>query len=140
MLRNDFAELGRLAAFVEDYARRVRLPPKATFAIELCLEEAVTNVIRHGAAEGRASSIVATLQREPDAVTLCIEDDGAPFDPTLVEPYVPPASLEEAKIGGLGLHLMREFSTYMRYERSADRNRLNMVFLLARYAPAAGEE
>src|SRR5262245_27706355 len=82
VLANDAAELGRLAGFVEACARRVVLPDKVSFAIQLCLEEAISNVIRHGAAAGAATWIVATLRRERGEVTLCVEDNGAPFDPT----------------------------------------------------------
>ena len=138
VLRNDSRELIRLASFVEDYARRTALPSKATFAIDLCLDEAISNVMRHGARCGKATGVVATLRQDEGEVTLFIEDDGGAFDPTLVVPPPPPTSLEEATIGGFGVHLMREFSSWMRYERTAGKNRLIMTFSLARYAPAEG--
>ena len=131
VLANDAADLRRLAGFVEEYARRVALPDKVSFAIQLCLEEAISNVIRHGAAAGAATRIVATLRRDGSEVTLCVEDDGAPFNPTLVAPPALAVSLDDVKIGGLGVHLMREFSSRMCYERTADTNRLHLAFCLA---------
>jgi len=136
VLRNDFGELRRLAAFVKGEAARIGLASKTTFAVELCLEEAVSNIVRHGADRGKATRIIATLGREPDEVTLCVEDDGPPFDPTSVDRPLPAANLDEAAIGGFGIHLMREFSNRMRYERSGEENRLIMTFRVAQPATA----
>jgi hypothetical protein len=38
------------------------------------------------------------------------------------------ASLEEAKIGNVGVHLMRNFASGMQYERRNGRNRLTLRF------------
>jgi anti-sigma regulatory factor (Ser/Thr protein kinase) len=41
----------------------------------------------------------------------------------------PATSLKEAKIGDLGIHLMRSFANEMRYGRSGGRNQLTLLFL-----------
>jgi serine/threonine-protein kinase RsbW len=128
VLRNDFQELKRLAPWIEDAVQRVALDAATSFAIQLCLDEAVANVIMHGKVEGRASRIVVRLQRTQDKFVLRIEDDGAPFDPTGVAPAKPAETLETTRIGGLGVHLMRKFSAGMHYERVADQNRLSLTF------------
>jgi anti-sigma regulatory factor (Ser/Thr protein kinase) len=38
-------------------------------------------------------------------------------------------SLEEAKVGDLGIHLMRSFASDMHYERQDGRNRLTLRFV-----------
>jgi anti-sigma regulatory factor (Ser/Thr protein kinase) len=38
-------------------------------------------------------------------------------------------SLEEAKVGDLGIHLMRSFASGMHYERRDGRNRLTLQFV-----------
>ena len=43
--------------------------------------------------------------------------------------YPPAASLEEAKVGDLGIHLMRSFASGMDYERRDGRNRLTFRFV-----------
>ncbi len=50
VLRNDLAELERLAAWIEGWARQ-GASPDVSFAIQLCLEEAIANVIMYGAAK-----------------------------------------------------------------------------------------
>jgi hypothetical protein len=46
VLRNAFSELVRLAPFVESYAHRRGLSSTMVFAVQLCLDEAVSNIIR----------------------------------------------------------------------------------------------
>ncbi len=50
MLRNDLAELERLAGWLEGWARE-NVSPAVSFAVQLCLEEAVANVIMYGGTE-----------------------------------------------------------------------------------------
>jgi anti-sigma regulatory factor (Ser/Thr protein kinase) len=130
-MRNELSEMGRLAPFVEGYASCTDLPSRISFAIQLCLEEAVANIICHGVATGGAIKIAVALDRDQTGVRLCVEDDGGPFDPTRVPRPATPKNLEDAPIGGLGVHLMREFSTQMHYERAAGKNRLRLSFSLA---------
>ena len=128
ILRNEFQELKRLAPWIEDAVQRADVDATTSFAIQLCLDEAVANVIMHGKTEGKASRIIVTLHRCDDAFELRIEDDGPPFDPTGVAPAQPAATLETTRIGGLGVHLMRKFAATMRYERVADHNCLHFTF------------
>jgi anti-sigma regulatory factor (Ser/Thr protein kinase) len=128
-LRNDFAELERLNEFIRALAEEEKLDPDARFALELCLEEAVTNILMHGAiADTNGAPIsITVLSRTPD-LAICLEDNGRPFDPTSLIVPSAPASLEEAPIGGLGIPLMRKMTRSMSYERRGDRNRLILRF------------
>jgi phosphoserine phosphatase RsbU/P len=128
VLRNDFQELTHLAAWIEDVVQRFCLPEAASFAIQLCLDEAVANIIMHGKTERKASEIVITFTRAQDDFVLRIEDDGPPFDPTTVPPPTAGPTLETTRIGGLGVHLMRQFSNDIRYERLANKNHLRLTF------------
>ena len=66
-----------------------------------------------------------------------IEDNGSAFDPTQVVRPPVSASLAEAKVGNLGIHLMRTFASGMYYERRDSRNRLTMRFVEVNAAPGA---
>ena len=43
--------------------------------------------------------------------------------------YHAPTSLQEARVGDLGIHLMRSFADGMHYERRDGRNRLTLRFV-----------
>jgi anti-sigma regulatory factor (Ser/Thr protein kinase) len=128
VLRNDVAELERLAGWIGGFAR-LGLSPDVSFAVQLCLEEAVANIIMYGAAKNDALVIAVELERNCGTLVARVEDNGRQFDPTRAPPPAPAASLEEAKIGDLGIHLMRSFANGMDYERREGRNRLTLRFV-----------
>lgn len=97
------------------------LPTDLAFALRLCLEEALANIVMHGGME-RGAAISASLAEEPGLLTLKISDDGASFDPVTAE------SPKEAVIGGNGLILLRRYSSTMSYEREDGRNHLTLTF------------
>ena len=111
------AELARVYAWADAAADRFGLPPRVRLALQLCCEEAVSNVIRHGyaAPPGAAARIDLTLACTDSAVLLTVEDHGVAFDPTrhaapampacgmvLVNPGVPVATpaVFRARAGG----------------------------------------
>ena len=131
VLRNDLAELERLAGWIEGWAQQ-DVSPDLSLAIQLCLEEAVANIIMYGGAKGDRPGIVVELERNGGTLVARIEDTGRPFDPTRVPPPSVARSLEEAKVGGLGIHLLRSFAAGIHYEHRDGRNRLTLQFVESR--------
>jgi anti-sigma regulatory factor (Ser/Thr protein kinase) len=128
-LRNDMAELDRMADFARDIGETQGLSADQRFALELCLEEAVTNIIMHGGLKDKKEPhIRVTLISGAPSLTICLEDDARPFDPTSVPPPEAAASLEEARIGGAGLPLMHKLTTEMSYQFRDGRNCLTLRF------------
>ena len=54
-------------------------------------------------------------------------DRGRPFDPSTAPAPDLDASLAERPLGGLGIHLVRNFMRDLRYERAGDWNRITML-------------
>jgi serine/threonine-protein kinase RsbW len=128
LLHRDLAELERLAVWIEDRAAR-DLSADLSFAVQVCLEEAVANIIMYSPAKDAPLEIVVEVERRDQALIARIEDNGSAFDPTQVPRPPVPASLAEAKVGNLGIHLMRSFASGIHYERwGGDSNRLTMWF------------
>jgi anti-sigma regulatory factor (Ser/Thr protein kinase) len=68
------------------------------------------------------------VERNGTTLVARIEDNGRHFDPTQVPPPSMVSSLEEAKIGDVGIHLIRSFASGMDYERREGCNRLTLRF------------
>lgn len=138
VVQAEMEELGRVTCWTDEVANRLELPPSMLFAIQLCFEEAVSNIVRYSFAEGADKAALnknvrLALAREADAVTITIEDHGAAFDPRQVAPPAMPTSIGEARIGGLGIHLMRQFAQDMDYQRTDGVNRMTLRFDFANY-------
>ena len=105
-----------------DLLEAQHLPDAARYNVELAFEEIVANIVRHG--RPTADIDVTILFGDADTI-LTFEDDGIPFNPCEQTVPPPPASLDEAKVGGLGIPLIKAISTRMEYERTPEnRNRL----------------
>jgi serine/threonine-protein kinase RsbW len=128
LLHRDLAALERLAIWLEGWAMR-DLSPELSFAIQVCLEEAVANIIMYSATTDDRLEIVIKVERRNQSLVAQIEDNGSAFDPTQVPRPPIPTSLAEAKVGNLGIHLMRSFASGLHYERRDSRNRLTMQFV-----------
>ena len=129
LLHRDLAELKRLTVWIEGWAMH-DLSASLSFAVQVCLEEAVANIIMYSIPQTDRLEIVVEVQhREDQTLVARIEDNGSAFDPTQVLRPPVPASLAEAKVGNLGIHLMRSFASGLHYERRDSRNRLTMQFV-----------
>jgi anti-sigma regulatory factor (Ser/Thr protein kinase) len=127
ILRRELGELDRLAAWIQATEQAVGLGANVAFALELCLEEAVANIIMHGGPR-RSGDIAVTVEQTSPALVVRIEDDGLQFDPTRVSPPAAPRSLDDARPGDQGIHLIRTFATDMRYEHRSGLNTLTLTF------------
>jgi serine/threonine-protein kinase RsbW len=126
-LRGELSELRRLAEWIKTRALQV-IAADTLFAVQLCLEEAVANIIMHGGEKDDRLKIAIELERNGRTLIARIEDSGREFDPTQFRPRPLAKSLEEAKVGDYGIHLMRCFASGMHYERPEGRNRLTLRF------------
>ena len=92
------------------------------FTLDLCLEELITNIIKYAHEDRGKHLIHITLEKTENEVLLEIRDNGRPFDPTATAEPDLDVPLEERKIGGLGLHLIRNYVTSMEYTREGGQN------------------
>lgn len=125
IIRNDIQELDRIREFIERHGDEWGFSTKNVFSINLVLEELITNIIFYGFDNDQVHDILIDMQLRNDQLQLLIEDDGKPFDPFSVDtPEDLDKSLEERRIGGLGIHFVREIMDTCSYERTGNKNRL----------------
>src|SRR5215468_3082479 len=128
LLRRNLSELERLAVWIEGWVMR-GLSADLLFAVQVCLEEAVANIIMYSTTTDDRLEIIVEVERRDQTLVARIEDNGSAFDPTQFPRPPVPTSLTQAKVGNLGIHLMRSFASGMHYERRDSRNRLTMRFI-----------
>ena len=62
-----------------------------------------------------------------DKITLFFEDDGKPYNPLEAEEPDITAGIEERKIGGLGLFMVKKMAQSVHYEYSAGKNQMTVI-------------
>lgn len=124
VLRNNLAEIGKLRQELDNFGQALGLSSKTQSELNLILEEVVTNVISYAYRDARQHKILVKAELRDAELVIEVEDDGDPFNPLQVPSPDLESPLEQRKVGGLGLHLVREFTNSMEYFREEEKNRL----------------
>ena len=121
------SEVPDLSTMVEAFGDTNRLPAPKVFAINLELDELITNAMTHGSfGDASDPKIEIHLRVDHDVLILTMEDNGDMFDPTIDTKPDITSSLETRELGGLGLHLVRNFADRVSYEFVGGKNRLTL--------------
>ena len=126
-LRNDLGEIDRIQHLVEERAAEWALSPSSLNAINVSLDEVLTNIISYGYDDGAEHSIAIRVALETDGqVTIEVADDGKPFNPLETPEPDTDADIDDRPIGGLGIHLVLKLMDEVAYRRENDRNILTL--------------
>jgi serine phosphatase RsbU (regulator of sigma subunit)/anti-sigma regulatory factor (Ser/Thr protein kinase) len=118
--------LEKMFAFIREGASRQGFIQEHIDKIQLACEEALVNVISY-AYPGKTGDVEITYLNNPSFLEISLIDSGIPFDPlSLPEPDIH-AAMEDRKIGGLGIFMMKKIMDEVRYQRDGERNILTLV-------------
>lgn len=125
-LRPELAQISILNDWLDAGARRAGLDIGVAGDIKLCLNEAVANIISYGAPGVGSPEIAVDLELSADRALAVVADNCPAFDPLA---YPEPAKihgLDNARIGGFGISIMRSTATALGYARVEGGNRLSI--------------
>jgi len=125
-LPNDIHTVPQLNAFMEEVCHALGADATFTMQTNLAVEEAVVNVMNYAYPKGKAGEVGILAEADNERLKVTISDNGTPFDPTAHPPVDTTLSLEERPIGGLGIHLIRQYMDSINYERVDTQNVLTL--------------
>lgn len=118
-LRPELAAISPASDAADAHAAAHGAGERPRYALRLVLEELLANVALHSGASGEIEVVVGA---SGPAIAVRVTDDGRAFDPTSAADPSPPASIEEASVGGLGLSMVRNAARRMSWRRDGGRN------------------
>ena len=121
-LKNNLSELDVLCDHISQFSRSCGASKRQTFEINLALDELFTNIISHGFADEEEHHVHVTCVNEGGVLTITIEDDGIPFNPTGAPHPNLACAFKDREIGGLGIHLIRSYMDRIDYTRKDGKN------------------
>jgi serine/threonine-protein kinase RsbW len=122
-----------LRGFLEE-CLEVRLPEDQINGVQIALQEACINVVRHAHKKDASKPLVVGITADRDRLILEIEDFGPGLPERSAQPPDPdPANPRE---GGYGIFIMRQTMDELRSER---RGAKHVLVLVKRLRPPAGE-
>lgn len=126
-LTNNVQEVPRLNAFVDEVCEEHGCDMETTMRMNLAIEEAVVNVIDYAYPPDTVGSVDIKVTTDDNHMEFVISDSGTPFDPTKKEDVDISLPVEERRIGGLGIHLVKQLMDKISYERKDGRNVLTLI-------------
>lgn len=113
--QRDLSSLEDLSRFVAEFLSRHGLAPSNAYDIDLILEELFTNVLKYSSG---SDTVAVQLQSEGPTITISLRefdvarayDITRSPDPDLSRP------IADRKVGGLGIHMVRQLADTIRYE------------------------
>jgi serine/threonine-protein kinase RsbW len=132
-LDSRLSELSRVQPWIASLAHEYGFEEEALFAMQLCIEEALANVVLHGYRSEAGHPIVIEASVAAGILSFTIDDNAPPFSPVGALVQSDTANhdtLESIQPGGNGIRLLYRFAGSLAYERLCDRNRLTITFPL----------
>ena len=127
-LKNDLSELARLAEVIEAHGEAHGWPAQWVLNLNISLDELITNIVSYGYRDSDEHEILVTVTDRSGSLVTVLEDDGMAFDPFTAAPEPDlDASVEERRIGGLGVYFVKTLMDEATYERLDNCNRITLT-------------
>ena len=111
-----------LVAGISGACTEQNIPEETVFKVRLAAEEILTNTIRYGLEGHHDQSILVKLRFSPGSILLEIRDQGREFDPSGAPDPDITSGLDERKVGGMGIRLVKKLADRMDYRREGNEN------------------
>jgi serine/threonine-protein kinase RsbW len=121
---NRRAEFARVAGVLDRLGAERHLAPDMVADMQVALDEVLTNITEYAYTDNAEHKIHICFRLRDNVLEAVIEDDGAPFDPLAIPAPDVSAPLHQRRVGGVGIHFVRNLMDEVVYDRVGDRNRL----------------
>src|SRR5437868_2794635 len=122
----DLKEIEHLNRIVRQFGDLHEVPGRTLYAVNLALDEIVTNIMLHGFADPAGQQVEARLVVREGQITAEVEDGGRAFNPLDAPLPNLSAPLDERSLGGLGIHLVKSLMDRVEYRRDGEKNVLTV--------------
>ncbi len=114
-------------SFLRTLGNTYRLSRNLIYKVELAVEEAVTNIIRHGYPDKQPGKIRLEIVLRHFSLTVVVIDHGREFDPRQVGNPDLNQYVQVGKIGGLGVIMIKKLIDVIDYRVTDRGNELYLI-------------
>jgi serine/threonine-protein kinase RsbW len=127
-VKSNLKNLTKISEFINKAMQHYNIHNvKDTYAVQLSVDEACTNIIKHAYNNNSEGIIVISCVFLDKKFVVNIMDWGESFDPTTMPKPDTESCLNERKEGGLGIFFMKKFMDEISYTRCNDMNLLTIT-------------
>jgi len=122
---SDIEKIPLVSARLEDTMEAYGFSPEEILDTQLAVEEVITNVIVHGYKK-TGHEIHLSCRFTGDHIEINVADSAPRFDPLSIPEPELDADIDERRIGGLGIYLVRQVMDTVSYRYENGRNILTL--------------
>lgn len=127
-IKNTIEEVQRAIIAFEEFAAAHSIPTNLMLKVNIVLDELLSNIVKYSFPDGKEHVIDITLELfTTGKLTLCLTDEGVPFNPFSAPDPDLSIPLEEREIGGLGILIVKRLMDEYHYKRQANLNITSMI-------------
>jgi anti-sigma regulatory factor (Ser/Thr protein kinase) len=108
------ASIPDIFAFVDEQLSGANVSPAVSYGVYLVVEELFTNMVKYGTSSSNDISFAVQIERSVLVLRL-IDYDVDRFDPREAREIDTTVPLSERRIGGLGIHLVKQMVDDLQY-------------------------
>lgn len=113
--------------FVNKELQAFACPERARVQIDIAIDELLSNIAHYAYHPDAGLAIIRVeVNKEPLSVVISFIDNGNPYDPLEKEDPDITLSMEERKIGGLGIYMVKKSMDEISYEYKDGQNILRI--------------
>lgn len=121
------SHLKEIRDFIEQIGKKYKISDKIINSFKLVVDEACTNIIRHGYKDIKDGKVTIRAIIRRLSVTIVVIDQGRSFDPRQVKDPDLQKYVQIGKKGGLGIHMMRKLMDDIQYNLTGHGNELRLA-------------
>lgn len=125
-LAADVHEIERLNRLIRHFGELHEIPGRTLYAVNLALDELVSNIILYGYDDPAGQEILVRLEIAAGELQASVEDSAREFDPLTAPVPDLSAPLSARQVGGLGIHLVKTLMDEVTYHREGQKNFLTV--------------
>lgn len=119
----DIASISSISDFLDSCLEAFAIPMRIGYSLKVVADEIYSNIVHYS----EADTAEVLFRNDDDTITLIFKDDGKPYNPLEAEEPDITAGIEERKIGGLGLFMVKKMAEQVQYEYIDGKNQMTVI-------------
>ena len=124
--KRDVSSLDDIFRFIDEFSVKTGLDESVVFTINLVVEELFTNMVKYSSEN--INEILLELKKDENDLIIHLTDfDVDPFDINKTAEVDTKQSLKERRVGGLGIHLVKQMIDKIEYEYKDRQSKIILI-------------
>ncbi len=122
LIKNNLSDLSEVDEKIKKLLLHKNSTSDLSYKVSLILEELITNTIKYAYEDDNEHLISIRMTFIENKLKLLVEDDGKYFNISQAPIPNSKKNILQMNVGGLGIHLIKSLTNYLRYERINNKN------------------